>query len=202
LDTLHVYPSGEQPPACRRDDAFSEDFTAMKAAARQNRRALALIGAVLALSVGSASGQEQASSLPAGLPDLPGLGETMMRSTLSPIALAGFDPVAYHLGGGPMPGSPAHELTHGGAVWRFASAANRDAFLDAPTLYEPRFAGFDASAVGDGYAADADPRRYALIDSELFFFRSEESRRRFLADAGLREKARANWPVVARQIAR
>ena len=174
----------------------------MKAAARQNRRALALIGAVLALSVGSASGQEHASSLPAGLPDLPGLGETMMRGTHSLIALAGFDPVTYHLGGGPMPGLPEHELTHDGAVWRFASAANRDAFLDAPALYQPRFAGFDASAVGDGYAADADPRRYALVGNELFFFRTEESRRRFLADAGLRDKARINWPVVARQIAR
>lgn len=174
----------------------------MKAAARQNRRIVAMIGAVLALSAGAAGGQEQASSLPAGLPDLPGLGETMMRGTHSPIALAGFDPVAYHLGGGPIPGLPEHELTHAGAVWRFASAANRDAFLDAPALYEPRFAGFDASAVGDGYVADADPRRHALIGNELFFFRSEESRRRFLADASLQEKARINWPAVARQISR
>ncbi|HEV7338907.1 MAG TPA: YHS domain-containing (seleno)protein [Bosea sp. (in: a-proteobacteria)] len=173
----------------------------MKAAARQNRRIFALIGAVLALSVGAARGQDQDRSLPAGLPDLPGIGETMMRSTRSPIALAGFDPVAYHLGE-PMPGLPEHELTHAGAVWRFASAANRDAFLDAPALYEPRFAGFDASAVADGYAADADPRRFALIGNQLFFFRDEESRRRFLADAGLQEKARINWPAVARQIAR
>lgn len=173
----------------------------MKAAARQGRHLPALIGAALALSVGTARGQEQVPSLPAGLPDLPGLGETMMRDTRSPIALAGFDPVAYHLGR-PMPGLPEHELTHGGAVWRFASAANRAAFLDAPALYEPRFAGFDASAVANGYAADADPRRYALVGNELFFFSTEESRRRFLADAGLREKARANWPVVERQIAR
>lgn len=174
----------------------------MKAAARQRRRVLAAIGAAIALCAGPVRGQEQTPSLPAGLPELPGLGETMMRGTRSSIALAGFDPVAYHLGSGLRPGLPEHELTHGGAVWRFATAANRDAFLDAPALYEPRFAGFDASAVGDGYAVDADPRRYAVIDNELFFFRSEESRRRFLTEAPLRAKAHSNWPAVARLIAR
>ncbi len=174
----------------------------MKAAARQRRHLLAVIGALIFLSASPAGSQESASALPAGLPDLPGLGETMMRGTRSPIALAGFDPVAYHLDNGLAPGLPEHELTHDGAVWRFASAANRDAFLDAPALYEPRFAGFDASAVAAGHAVDADPRRYAVIDNELFFFRTEESRRRFLAEAPLREQARANWPAVARQVAR
>ena len=36
---------------------------------------------------------------------------------------AGFDPVTYHLEGGPLPGLPEHELTYGGAVWRFADGA-------------------------------------------------------------------------------
>ncbi|ODT56272.1 MAG: hypothetical protein ABS59_01695 [Methylobacterium sp. SCN 67-24] len=174
----------------------------MKAAARQSRRLFALIGAVTIVAIAPSGAQETRAALPAGLPDLPGLGETMMRDTRSPIALAGFDPVTYHLEGGPLPGLPEHELTYGGAVWRFASAANRDAFLDSPVLYEPRFAGFDASAVAEGFVADADPRRYALIGSELFFFTTEENRRRFLAEAGLRDKARRNWPMVSRQIAR
>ncbi|WP_332681514.1 YHS domain-containing (seleno)protein [Bosea sp. (in: a-proteobacteria)] len=174
----------------------------MKAAARQGWTALAGIGLAIVLAAGPGHAQERDPALPAGLLELPGLGETMMRNARTSIALAGFDPVAYHLDSGLVPGLPEHELTHDGAVWRFASAANRDAFLDAPALYEPRFAGFDASAVADGYAADADPRRYAVIGNELFFFRTEEGRRRFLAEAPLRAKARANWPAVARLVAR
>jgi len=174
----------------------------MKAAARRGRGLFAGICLVLALGAGSAVGTSLEPSLPAGLPELPGFGETMMRGTRSGIALSGFDPIAYHLGAGAVPGLPEHELTHEGAVWRFATAANRSAFLDAPAVYEPRFAGFDASAVADGLAVDADPRRFAVIDGELFFFRTDETRRRFATDALLRMKAQASWPAVAQLVAR
>src|ERR687897_3752699 len=69
---------------------------------------------------------------------------------LSGVALDGFDPVSYFLGNGPKPGLPEHELVWGGVAWRFASAANREAFRRDPDAYAPRFGGYDAEAGGAG----------------------------------------------------
>lgn len=172
----------------------------MKAAARQLWPALASVIVLFGCAVQPATGQQRL--LPSGLPKLPQIGEEMLRHIPSGLALRGFDPVAYHLGHGPVAGLPELELVHDGAVWRFATAANRDAFRDAPEIYEPRFAGFDASAVGDGRAVDADPLRFTILEARLYFFRNEESLSRFVSDAALRRSAEANWPAVGRLIAR
>lgn len=172
----------------------------MKAAARHAGIVIAGIVAGCALPLTVAPGR--ASALPPGLPELPNLGEAMQRDNRTGFALSGFDPVAYFLSDAAVPGLPGYELLHDGAVWRFASAANRDAFREAPQVYTPRFGGFDASGVADGRAIDADPHRFAVIGSQLYFFRSEENRRRFLSEAALRAKARERWPGVATLIAR
>lgn len=172
----------------------------MKAAARHAGTVLAGIVTGCALFLAAAPGR--ASALPTGLPDLPNLGEAMQRDNRTGLALSGFDPVAYFLSDAAVPGLAAYELIHEGAVWRFASAANRDAFREAPQVYTPRFGGFDASGVAEGRVVDADPRRFAVIGAQLYFFRSDESRRRFLAEAALRAKAQERWPTVATAIAR
>ncbi|PZR91278.1 MAG: hypothetical protein DI537_16550 [Stutzerimonas stutzeri] len=172
----------------------------MKAAARHAGTVLA--GIVTACALCLAAGPGRASTLPPGLPELPNLGEAMQRDNRTGLALSGFDPVAYFLNDAAVPGLPEYELIHAGAVWRFASAANRDAFREAPQVYTPRFGGFDASGVADGRAIDADPHRFAVIGAQLYFFRSDENRRRFLSEAALRAKAQERWPAVATLIAR
>ncbi|WP_244607244.1 YHS domain-containing (seleno)protein [Bosea sp. CS1GBMeth4] len=172
----------------------------MKAAARHAGITLAGVGLCCILPLSAAL--SQASTLPPGLPDLPGVGETMLRDRHSGLALSGFDPVAYFIDNAPVPGLSDYELIRDGAVWRFASAANRDAFVEAPEVYTPRFGGFDASGVAEGLAIDADPRRFAVIGARLYFFRSDENRRRFLAEAALRSRAQERWQVVAPLIAR
>jgi YHS domain-containing protein len=200
LDTLYVYPSGEPRRRTRRDALRTKDWSAMKAAARHAVIVLAgiLIGSVLPVAIAPG----KASALPAGLPELPNLGEAMQRDNRTGLALSGFDPVAYFLNDAAVPGSADYELIHDGAVWRFASAANRDAFREAPEVYTPRFGGFDASGVADGRAVDADPHRFAVIGAKLYFFRNDENRRRFLAEAALRAKAQQRWPAIATSIAR
>lgn len=172
----------------------------MKAAARHAGIVLAGLGLCCAFPLFSATGR--ASTLPPGLPQLPNLGETMLRDNRTGFALSGFDPVAYFLGEAAVPGLPAYELVSNGTVWRFASAANRDAFREAPEVYTPRFGGFDASGIADGRVVDADPRRFAVIGSRLYFFRSDESRQRFLAEPALQAKARERWPEVTMSIVR
>jgi hypothetical protein len=140
--------------------------------------------------------------LPEGLPALPTLGEEMQRNLRTGLALNGFDPVAYQLEGQPVAGRQDYELILDGIAWRFASAANRAAFKDAPEVYAPAFAGFDPTGVADGVAVDSDPARFAVVGSRLFLFRSDENRRRFLQDRSLLDMAEERWSAVLRSVAR
>ena len=142
------------------------------------------------------------TSLPVGLPALPSLGEAMQRDLRTGLALNGFDPVSYQLEGRPVAGLPDYELVLNGIVWRFASAANRAAFRDAPDVYAPAFAGFDPTGVANGVAVDSDPNRFAIVGARLFLFRSDENRSRFLQDRSLLGIAETRWNVVRRSVAR
>ena len=64
------------------------------------------------------------------------------------VAVGGYDPVAYFTVGKPVPGKADITVTHEGATWRFASAANRDAFKAEPAKYAPQYGGHCAWAVG------------------------------------------------------
>jgi hypothetical protein len=200
LDTPYVYPSGEPRRRTRHDRTRTKDWLAMKAAARH--AGLVLTGIVISCALPLCATTSLASGLPSGLPDLPNLGEAMQRDNRTGFALSGFDPVAYFLNDAAVPGLPAYELVHEGTVWRFASAANRDAFREAPQVYTPRFGGFDASGVAEGRVIDANPHRFAVIGAQLYFFRSDENRRRFLSETTLRTKAHERWPSMATLIAR
>ena len=149
------------------------------------------------------AGMPSTPGLPAGLPELPGLGEVMQRDLRTGLAINGFDPVSYRLGGRPAPGSPDYELVQGGIVWRFASQANLEAFRDAPEIYAPAFAGFDPTGVADGAAVDSDPSQFAVIGARLFLFRTAENRHRFLQNTGdLLAQAEDRWISVLRFVAR
>ncbi len=161
------------------------------------------LGPALAAKQTAASASQPFSpSLPDGLPELPGLGETMQRDLRSGLALNGFDPVAYQAQGRAVAGSQDFELIHDGIVWRFASAANREAFRDAPGVYEPAYAGFDATGVAQGHAVESNPRYFAILRGRLFLFRSAESLAAFLADDGLARLAAMRWNEVYRYVAR
>ena len=60
----------------------------------------------------------------------------------SGLALRGYDPVAYFTVGQAMVGDPRFTAKLDGATYRFASAANREAFLKNPAKYVPAYGGF------------------------------------------------------------
>lgn len=159
------------------------------------------VAAVLASPMTQTQAWAANAGLPRGLPELPSLTEAMQPDTQSGLALRGYDPVAYRIQGRAVAGDPAYEIVHEGAVWRFVSAANREAFRDAPDIYAPAFSGFDASAIALGRAVETDPRQFAIIGSRLFLFRTPENRRSFERDTALLHKADDNWSRVARSIA-
>ncbi len=110
------------------------------------------------------------------------------------LALDGYDPVAYQADQRATPGSPALTATHDGAVYRFASAANREAFLADPTRYLPAYGGFCAYGMARGYRAKIDPRAFTIVDGRLYLNYSLEVRDRWSKDvAGYVRKADANW---------
>jgi hypothetical protein len=115
----------------------------------------------------------------------------------SGLAISGFDPVAYFTDAQPLPGKDEFEQSLAGAVWRFRSTGNRAAFKADPTVYMPRFGGYDPVGVARGVAVAGNPLLWVISDERLFFFYSKETRTEF-TDDGDRIIAAADraWPKV------
>jgi hypothetical protein len=85
------------------------------------------------------------------------------------IAIQGYDVLSY-LDRKPAKGRKEYSTEHGGAVWLFATADNRDAFRRDPGRYLPQYGGFCAYSVSVGSPAHADPRVFAVSGGKLFLF--------------------------------
>ena len=55
----------------------------------------------------------------------------------APLAIKGYDPVAYFTDGRPVQGTPEFEFEWDDHRWRFASAEHRDLFKASPVRYAP-----------------------------------------------------------------
>lgn len=118
------------------------------------------------------------------------------------LALGGVDPVTYFTTGAPLLGKADHEARWAGVVWRFTSAANRAAFLEAPETYAPRFGGHDPVAAARGRIAEGDPDIYLVVDDKLYLFHSEESRGLLEAHPNLAAEAERAWPRLVARLSR
>lgn len=118
-------------------------------------------------------------------------------STFSNLAVGGYDPVAYFTEGKPVEGRSDYELEWNGATWRFSSAENLAAFKADPEAYAPRYGGYCAWAVSQGYTASTDPTAWRVVDNKLYLNYSHDIQRRWEQDIrGNIVKADANWPKV------
>lgn len=116
------------------------------------------------------------------------------------VALHGHDPVAYFVEGKAVPGAAQFEYQWSGATWRFASAANRDAFAKSPATYAPQFGGYCAWAVSRNYTADVDPFAFAVVNGKLYLNYSTLIQARWRLDRdGNIKKGEANWPGLLAQ---
>ena len=112
-------------------------------------------------------------------------------------AVSGYDPVAYFVQGRPVKGDRGFTATHNGAEYRFANAANRDAFKANPAKYAPQFGGYCAWAVSQGYTASADPNVWKIVQGKLYLNYNAEVGRKWSKDIpGHIRSANANWPRV------
>ena len=116
------------------------------------------------------------------------------------VAVKGYDVVAYVTAGRPMEGSEQFVHRIGATTYRFASAANRDAFAKEPERYLPQFGGFCAYAVSRGYTADIDPQAWRIVDGKLYLNYNRGAQEKWEQDvAGNISKGEANWPALSRK---
>ena len=86
----------------------------------------------------------------------------------APLAIKGYDPVAYFTDGKPTSGRPEFEYEWDEHIWRFATADHRDLFKADPVRYAPQFGNYCAMALLNGPGGRrrsrelADQRREAL----------------------------------------
>jgi len=115
----------------------------------------------------------------------------------SGLALQGYDPVAYFTDKQPVRGKAEFTAQHEGATYRFASAANRDAFAAAPAKYAPQYGGYCAFGLASGYKAPIEPDAWTVVDGKLYLNYNRSIRSRWSTDIpGFIRKADANWPTV------
>jgi hypothetical protein len=113
------------------------------------------------------------------------------------VAIHGYDAVAYFTEGKPVAGSEAHVFVWSGATWRFASAEHRELFEASPEKYAPRYGGYCAWAVSEGYTADIDPLAWRIVDGKLYLNYSPKVQARWEEDIpGRIARADETWPKL------
>ncbi|MDP6572142.1 MAG: YHS domain-containing (seleno)protein [Rhodospirillales bacterium] len=117
-------------------------------------------------------------------------------------AIEGHDPVAYFTEGKPVEGSSAHTYQWKGATWKFSTKENRDSFAASPRKFAPRYGGYCAWAVAQGYTAGIDPEAWRVVDGKLYLNNSKSIQKRWAQDIpGNIAKGDANWPKIAAKLA-
>ena len=82
-------------------------------------------------------------------------------------AIDGYDVVSY-FSGLPQRGLPAFAVTYKGVDWYFATAANAAKFRLAPEAYVPKYGGFCAYGVANGYLVESDPLSWSIHQGRLY----------------------------------
>jgi hypothetical protein len=119
------------------------------------------------------------------------------------VAVGGYDPVAYFTEGRAVPGENGIALKWRGRMWRFANAANRNAFEMNPHAYAPQFGGFCTLALSEGRIEPGTPTEFVIHDGRLYLVHDPGRREMLAQGAALRiERAAARWPDLRKTVAR
>jgi len=117
------------------------------------------------------------------------------------VAIQGYDPVAYFKLGKAVKGKKEIASAFEGAIYYFASQADKDAFAKNPAVYEPQYGGWCAYAMGaTGEKVEIDPETFKIIDGKLFLFYNAYFNNTLKSwnkdEAGLKKKADLSWKKI------
>jgi hypothetical protein len=114
-----------------------------------------------------------------------------------PLAIQGYDPVAYFTDGRPVRGLPEFAYEWDARRYLFARAEHRELFKADPARYAPQFANFCAMALSQGEIVVADPQNWLISDDRLYIFGKREGPELFRNNlAGNIAKANQNRPLI------
>ncbi len=120
----------------------------------------------------------------------------------TPLAIKGYDPVAYFTDGKPVRGLPALEYQWDDYRWQFASASHRDMFKADPVHYAPQFGNYCAMALSLGQIVVANPENWLISDGKLYVFGKAPPAGPALFKKNLAvniAKANSNRPILPKQ---
>ena len=86
------------------------------------------------------------------------------------LAIKGYDPVAYFTKGAAERGKREFSFKWQGREWLFENREHVKLFKAAPTRYAPRYGGFCAAGVSQGFKMEPDPEQWKIVDGKLFLF--------------------------------
>ena len=87
-----------------------------------------------------------------------------------PLAIRGYDPVAYFTLGIPARGLPGLEYEWDEQRYRFSRPEHRELFKADPVRYAPQFANRCAMALTRGEIHEPNPEYWLIIDGKLYLF--------------------------------
>ena len=117
-----------------------------------------------------------------------------------PLAIKGYDPVAYFTLGRPAPGLPELEFEWDEQRYRFASAEHQKMFQADPTRYAPQFSGVCVIALTRGEVDQANPEYWLVSDGKLYLFGKPVGPSLFQKDVAENlAKANRHRPLVLKQ---
>ena len=87
-----------------------------------------------------------------------------------PLAIRGYDPVAYFTLGAPARGLPHLEYEWDEQRYRFSRPEHRELFKADPARYAPQFANRCAMALTRGEIHEPHPEYWLIIDGKLYLF--------------------------------
>ena len=88
----------------------------------------------------------------------------------TPLAIKGYDPVAYFTDAKPVQGTAEFEHTWDEHRWRFANAEHLALFKAEPARYAPQFGNYCAMALAKGEVVVANPENWLISDGKLYVF--------------------------------
>jgi hypothetical protein len=111
-----------------------------------------------------------------------------------PLAIQGFDPVAYFTRSMATPGLASLEYEWDERRYRFASPAHLELFKADPVRYAPQFANYCAVALARGEFTAANPQYWLISEGKLYLFGKSVGPELFARDAArLLENARKTY---------
>ena len=102
-----------------------------------------------------------------------------VNATSTGLAIRGYDPVAYFTEKQPTRGNWKITATHNGATYRFASEANKKAFLADPAKFVPAYGGYCAFGTAMGFKFDGDPNVWKVVNNKLYLNLSKDIQTRW-----------------------